>query len=181
MSRIEAAVEANAASIVALGKRVDQITGQQQRNNQDLSVIKGWQTEAVAARNAREIFARLAPNGILMRIFPKDELGAYMSAATRRDFMTKAETDNAGATDFLMEGTDHGGAPVTFAIEVSYTAGRDDINRAVERAPLIAKMLGREAVRPAVAAEIITEAFEEDARTYKVDWAYVPNGNRMMQ
>ena len=95
--------------------------------------------------------------------------------------MTQAEANNAGAIDFLMEGIDHAGAPVMFAVEVSYTAGRDDINRAMERAPLIAKMLGREAVRPAVAAEVITEAFEEDARTYKVAWAYVPNGNRIMQ
>ena len=181
LSRIEAMVEANTTAIAALGKKVDQLTEQQQRNNRDLSVIKGWQTEAVVARNAREIFTRLAPNGILMRIFPKDEIGPYMNAATRHNFMTKAEVDNAGAIDFLMEGTDYAGAPVSFAIEVSYTAGMDDIRRAVERAPLIAKMLGREAVLPAVAAEVISEDFEENARTYKVNWAYVPNGNRMMQ
>ena len=181
MAEIRAMVQANTAAIAAQGERIAWLNEQQQRTNQDMSVIKGWQTEAVVARNAREIFARLAPNGILMRIFPKDELGSYMNAATRNNFMTRAEADNAGAIDFLMEGTDHAGKPVMFAIEVSYTAGMEDIQRAVERAPLIAKMLGRAVVFPAVAAEVISEAFEENARTYKVNWAYVPNGNRIMQ
>ena len=185
LSRIEATVAANATTIAAASeaqdRRIAHLTEQQQRNNQDLSVIKGWQTEAVVARNAQEIFARLAPNGILMRIFPKSEIAFYLSSATRHNFMTKAEVDNAGAIDFLMDGTDHTGAPISFAIEVSYTAGNDDIQRALERAPLIAKLLGREAVLPAVAAEVISEGFEENARTYHVSWAYVPNGNRIME
>ena len=169
-------------SIVAdTGKRLDQLTEQQQRNNQDLSVIKGWQTELVVERNAREIFSRLSPRGSLMRIYPKDELAHYVSRGARHDFITASEGEDAAAIDFLMEGTDHSGAPVIFAVEVSYAAGFSDIERAVKRAPLLTKILGREAVRPAVAAEIITEAFEEDARTYKVSWAYVPNGNRIMQ
>ncbi len=167
--------------VAKIGERVDRLAEQQQRTNQDVSVIKGWQTEAVVARNARDIFARLAPNGILMRMFPKDEMGAYMNAATRNNYMTRDEVDKAGAIDFLMEGTNYEGAPVSFAVEVSYTAGMDDIRRAVERAPLIAKMLGRDVVLPAVAAEVISETFEEDARTYHVHWAYVPNGNSLMQ
>ena len=181
MVRLEGMVEANTAAIAALGKRVDQLTEQQQRNNQDLSVIKGWQTELTVERKAREIFSRLSPQGSLMRIYPKDELAHYVTRGTRQNFITEAEGDDATAIDFLMEGTDYAGAPIMFAVEVSYAAGLTDIERALRRAPLLAKMLGREVVLPAVAAEIISEGFEENARTYKVNWTYVPNGNRIMQ
>ena len=173
--------EANASFIEALGKRVDQLTNQQQRNNQDLSVIKGWQTELAVERNAREIFSRLSPRGSLMRIYPKDELAHYVTRGTRQNFITGAEGEDATAIDFLMEGTDHAGAPVMLAVEVSYAAGRTDIERALRRAPLLAKMLGRDVVLPAVAAETISEAFEEDARTHQINWTHVPNGNRIMQ
>ena len=181
LTRMEAMVEANTAAIAALGERVDQLSEQQQRTNQDMSVIKGWQTELTVERNAGEIFRRLSPRGSLMRIYPKDELAHYISRGTRHDFITAAEGEDATAIDFLMEGTDHTGAPVMFALEVSYTAGSTDIERAVRRAPLLAKMLGRETVLPAVAAEVISERFEESARDYKISWAYVPNGNRIMQ
>ncbi len=181
LTRIEAMVEANTAAIAALGERVDQLSEQQQRTNQDMSVIKGWQTELTVERNAGKIFRRLSPRGSLMRIYPMDELAHYISRGTRHDFITAAEGEDATAIDFLMEGTDHTGAPVMFALEVSYTAGFTDIERAVRRAPLLAKMLGRETVIPAVAAEVISERFEESARDYKISWAYVPNGNRIMQ
>ena len=181
LTRMEAMVEANTAAIAALGERVDQLSEQQQRTNQDMSIIKGWQTEFTVERNAGEIFRRLSPRGSLMRIYPKDELAHYISRGTRHDFITAAEGEDATAIDFLMEGTDHTGAPVMFALEVSYTAGFTDIERAVRRAPLLAKMLGRETVLPAVAAEVISERFEESARDYKISWAYVPNGNRIMQ
>ena len=181
LTRMEAMVEANTAAIAALGERVDQLSEQQQRTNQDMSIIKGWQTEFTVERNAGEIFRRLSPRGSLMRIYPKDELAHYISRGTRHDFITAAEGEDATAIDFLMEGTDHTGAPVMFALEVSYTGGFTDIERAVRRAPLLAKMLGRETVLPAVAAEVISERFEESARDYKISWAYVPNGNRIMQ
>ena len=181
LTRMEAMVEANTAAIAALGKRVDRLTEQQHRTNQDMSVIKGWQTELTVERKAGEIFHRLSPRGSLMRIYPKDELLHYITRGTRGDFITRDEGDDAAAIDFLMEGTDHSGAPVMFAVEVSYTAGLTDIERAVRRAPLLAKMLGRDTVLPAVAAEVISEDFEESARDHKISWAYVPNGNRITQ
>ena len=181
LTRMEAMVAANTVAIAALGERVDQLSEQQQRTDQDMSVIKGWQTELTVERNSGEIFRRLSPRGSLMRIYPKDELAHYISRGTRGDFITQAEGEDAAAIDFLMEGTDHAGAPVMFAVEVSYTAGFTDIERAVRRAPLLARMLGRDVVLPAVAAEVISEGFEESARDYKISWAYVPNGNRIMQ
>ena len=144
MAEIRAMVQANTAAIAAQGERIAWLNEQQQRTNQDMSVIKGWQTEAVVARNAPRDFRSPCAQRHFDAHLPEGRAWApYMNAATRNNFMTRAEADNAGAIDFLMEGTDHAGKPVMFAIEVSYTAGMEDIQRAVERAPLIAKMLGR--------------------------------------
>lgn len=181
LARIEAMIAANAVAIEKQGERIAWLTEQQERTNQDMSVMKGWQTEFTVERNAGEIFRRLSPRGFLMRIYPKYELEQYIGLGTRGSFITQAEGNDAVAIDFLMEGTDHTGAPVMFALEVSYTAGFTDIERAVRRAPLLAKILGRDTVLPAVAAEVISEEFEGRARDYKISWAYVPNGNRIMQ
>ena len=178
--RIEAMVEANTAAIAALGERVDRLTEQQHRTNQDMSVIKGWQTELNVERNAGDVFARLSSNGDLFRLYPREDLSHYIGYGTRAGFVSRAEADKIRAVDFLMEGTDSDGSPVMFAVEVSYTAGYDDIERAVERAPLAARLLGRQVV-PAVAAEVISMEFEEKAQRYGVKWTYVPNGNRIMQ
>lgn len=181
MAEIRAMVQANTAAIAAIGESVDWLTDQQKRTNQDMSVIKGWQTELAVERTAFGIFNRLSSPGILMRIFPKDELVHYTRNGVRRNFITQEEADEATTVDFLMEGVDGSGAPVTFVVEAAYTAGLQDVKRAVERAPLIAKILGREVVIPAVVAEVISQAFEDDARTYKIRWTYVANGNRIMQ
>ena len=169
-------------SIVAnMGKRIDQLTEQQERNNHDLSVIKGWQTELAVERTAFDVFNRLSSFGTLMRIFPKDELLHYTINGARRNYITDEEANKATAIDFLMEGVDGTGAPVMFAIEVSYAAGYDDVGRAIERAPLIKKAIGREVVIPAVVAEVISQDFEDYARINKIRWTYVANGNRISQ
>ena len=181
MADIREIVQSNTTAIAALGERVDGLTEQQQRTNQDMSVIKGWQTELAVERTAFEVFHRLSSLGTMMRIFPKEELIHYTTTGTRWNFITDEEATQATAVDFLMEGVDGSGSPVMFVVEVSYAAGFRDIQRAVERAPLIAKILGREAAIPAVVAEVISQEFEDDARTHKIRWTYVANGNSLMQ
>ena len=68
-----------------------------------------------------------------------------------------------------------------FAVEVSYAAGHDNVRRAVERAPLIKRLMGREVVIPAVAAEIISQDFEDYAGMNKIRWTYVANGHSISQ
>lgn len=167
--------------LASVGERVDWLTEQQHRTNQDMSVIKGWQTEFAVERTAFDVFHRLSSFGTLLRIFPKEELISYTTLGLHRNFITEEEARQASAVDFLMEGIDSSGSPVMFVVEVSYTAGFQDIRRAVDRAPLIAKILGREAVVPSVVAEVISQEFEDDARAHKIRWTYVANGNRMMR
>ena len=180
MADIREIVQSNTAAIAALGKRVDQLTGQQQRTNQEMSTIKGWQTELTVERKADDVFARLSSNGDLFRIYPRPDLKHYIGYGTRAGFVSRAEAAQIQAVDFLMEGSDGDGSPIMFAVEVSYAAGDSDIQRAVERAPLAAKLLGRQ-VLPAVAAEVITTDFEEKAERSGIRWTYVPNGNSLMQ
>ena len=180
LTRIEAMVAANAAAIEKQGERIVWLAEQQERTNQDMSVIKGWQTELNVERNAGDVFARLSSNGDLFRIYPREDLSHYIGYGTRAGFVSRAEADKVRAVDFLMEGTDSDGSPIMLAVEVSYTAGYDDIERAVERAPLVARLLGRQVI-PAVAAEVISMEFEEKAQRHGVKWTYVPNGNRIMR
>ncbi len=166
--------------VARIAERVDGLAEQQQRTNQELSTIKGWQTELTVERKAGDVFARLSSNGDLFRIYPRPDLKHYLGYGTRAGFVSRAEAEKIQAVDFLMEGSDGDGSPVMFAVEVSYTAGDSDIQRAVERAPLAAKLLGRQ-VLPAVAAEVITTDFEEKAQRCGIRWTYVPNGNSLMQ
>ena len=179
MAEIREMVQANTMAIAAIGARVDQLSERQRRTNQDMSVIKDWQTELAVERTAFDVFHRRSRFGALMRIFPKDELIHYTGNGVRRKFITEAEANQAAAVDFVMEGVDGSGAPVTFVVEASYAAGLEAIKRAVARAPLIAKILGREVVIPTVVTEVISQAFEDDARAYKIRWTYVANGNRI--
>ena len=167
--------------LASVSERVDWLTTQQQRTNREMSIIKGWQTELAVERTAHEVFHRLSSLGTLMRLFPKDELVHYTNNGLRRNFITGEEATQASAVDFLMEGVDGSGSPVMFVVEVSYAAGFQDIKRAVERAPLIAKILGREVALPAVVAEVISQEFEDDARAHRIRWTYVANGHSLMQ
>ena len=166
--------------VARIGERVDRLAEQQQRTNQEMSTIKGWQTELTVERKAGDVFARLSSNGDLFRIYPRPDLKHYIGYGTRAGFVFRAEAEKIQAVDFLMEGSDGDGSPIMFAVEVSYAAGDSDIQRAVERAPLAAKLLGRQ-VLPAVAAEVITTDFEEKAQRSGIRWTYVPNGNSLMQ
>ena len=168
------------AIVAKIGERVDQLAEQQHRVNQDMSVIKGWQTELTVERKAGDVFARLSSNGDLFRIYPRPDLKHYIGYGTRAGFISRDEAEKIQAVDFLMEGSDGNGSPIMFAVEVSYTAGDKDIERAAERAPLATKLLGRQ-VLPAVAAEVITLDFEEKAQRCGIRWTYVPNGNSLMQ
>ncbi len=89
--------------------------------------------------------------------------------------MTGDEAIRAEAIDFILEGAASDGAAVMYAVEVSYNAGIDDSNRAIDKAALLSKVLGRE-VRPAVVGEVSAAQFEADATKRNVAYAYISNG-----
>ncbi len=140
----------------------------------DMGVMKGWQTELVVERRARSVFRRLC-GGHLLRIYPDIELQHYIGHNRHAGRLTEDEFIRAGSIDFLLEGTDSGGAAVIYAVEVSYTLGLDDSDRAIDKAALLTAALDRE-VRPAVVGESSTAQFESDAAHRNVAYAYIGNG-----
>ena len=141
----------------------------------DMAIMKSWQTELAVERRAGQVFARLC-GGELLRIYPDGELRHYISQSRRNRSMTRVDADRAESIDFLLEGTDANGAPVIYAVEVSFTAGPDDINRAAQKAALLTRLLGRE-VKPAVVGENFTALFEADAALKNVAYTYIRNGD----
>lgn len=140
----------------------------------DMGVMKGWQTELVVERRARAVFRRLC-GGHLLRIYPDMELQHYIGHNRQAGKLTEDEFVRAGNVDFLLEGTDYDGVAVIYAVEVSYTMGLDDSDRAIDKAGLLTVTLDRE-VRPAVVGESCTAQFEADAARRNVAYAYIGNG-----
>ena len=145
----------------------------------DQAVMKGWQTELVVERRARAIFRRLC-GGNLLRIYPDAELQHYIGYHRHIGLMSEEEFIRAGSADFLLEGTDSHGAAVMYALEVSYTVGVDDSDRAIDKAALLTRALGRE-VRPAVVGETSIAQFEADAAQRNVAYAYIGNGRGILR
>ncbi len=145
----------------------------------DMAVMKGWQTELAVERRAGRVFARLC-GGELLRIYPDSELRHYTSHGRRTGAMSREEVNRAESVDFLLEGTDANGEPVMYAVEVSYTGGPDDSDRAIEKASLLTRLLGRD-VKPAVVGESFTAQFEADASRRNVAYANIRDGGSVIR
>ena len=145
----------------------------------DMAVMKGWQTELAVERRAGRVFARLC-DGELLRIYPDSELRYYVSQSRRTGSVSREEAARAESVDFLLEGADANGEPVIYAVEVSYTGGIDDSDRAIEKAALLTSLLGRD-VKPAVVGESFTAQFEEDAARRNVAYAHIRDGGRVIR
>ena len=150
------------------------------RLTHDVEVMKGWQTELVVERRASSVFRQLCRGGHLLRIYPYGELQHYIGAIRHAGKMTEQEFDQAGSVDFVLEGTDREGNAVMYALEVSFTIGVGDSDRAIGKAELLTRALGRE-VRPAVAGESSTVEFEDDARRRGIAYAYIGNGRDIVR
>ena len=163
------------ACLANMSARLTTVEGDVGSMKDDLAVMKGWQTELAVERRAHQVFARLC-DGELLRIYPQSELRHYTRSARQAGSISRAELAYAESIDFILEGTDAGNAPVMYAAEVSYAAGPDDIDRAVGKAALLARLLGRE-VRPAVIGARFTAEFETAAAQEMVAYTYIHNGD----
>lgn len=168
------------AEQVRMRADIDRLSLGYDKLSQDVGVMKGWQTELVVERRADRVFRQLCQGGRLLRIYPDDELRHYVWGARNAGSMTEQEFDQAGSVDFLLEGTDGDGAAVMYAVEVSFSVGAGDSERAVGKAALLSRVLGRD-VRPGVAGESPTVGFEDDARARGVAYAYIGNGRDIVR
>ena len=168
------------ADIDRMSADIDRLSQGYDKLSQDVGVMKGWQTELVVERRADRVFRQLCQGGRLLRIYPDDELRHYIWGARNAGNMTEQEFDQAGSVDFLLEGTDGEGTAVMYAVEVSFSVGIGDSERAVGKAALLSRVLGRD-VRPGVAGESPSVGFEDDARVRGVAYAYIGNGRDIVR
>lgn len=178
--RMRADIDRMSGDIDRLTQGYDRLTQDFAKMSQDVGVMKGWQTELVVERRADRVFRQLCQGGRLLRIYPDDELRHYVWGARNAGNMTEQEFDQAGAVDFLLEGTDGEGTAVMYAVEVSFSVGAGDSERAVGKAALLSRVLGRD-VRPGVAGESPSAGFEDDARARGVAYAYIGNGRDIVR
>ena len=168
------------ADIDRMSADIDRLSQGYDKLSQDVGVMKGWQTELVVERRADRVFRQLCQGGRLLRIYPDDELRHYVWGARNAGSITEQEFDQAGSVDFLLEGTDGDGAAVMYAVEVSFSVGVGDSERAAGKAALLSRVLGRD-VRPGVAGESPSAGFEDDARARGVAYAYIGNGRDIVR
>ena len=145
----------------------------------DMSVMKGWQTELAVERRVRDVFRRLC-RGHLLRVYPNEELHHYVREQTNAGTMSSDAASRAESIDFLIEGTDASGGAVMYALEVSYTVGVSDCDRALDKAVLLTRLLGRE-VKPAVVGEVFATGFEAYAEGRNVAYTHIGNGNEIVR
>ena len=115
-----------------------------------------------------------------MRVYPNEELHHYVREQTNAGTMSSDAASRAESIDFLIEGTDASGGAVMYALEVSYTVGVRDCDRAVDKAALLTSLLGRE-VKPAVVGEVFATGFEAYAAGRNVAYTYIGNGNDIVR
>ena len=180
LSELKAEQAEMKAEQVRMRADIDRLSQGYDRLSQDVGVMKGWQTELVVERRADRVFRQLCQGGRLLRIYPDDELRHYVWGARNAGNMTEQEFDQAGSVDFLLEGTDGEGTAVMYAVEVSFSVGVGDSERAVGKAALLSRVLGRD-VRPGVAGESPSAGFEDDARARGVAYAYIGNGRDIVR
>ena len=145
----------------------------------EMSVVKGWQTELAVERRARDVFRRLC-RGHLLRFYPDEELHHYVRELTNTGAITRDDASRAESIDFLLEGTDAEGVAVMYAVEVSYTVGVGDCERAIDKAALLTRMLRRE-VKPAVVGEVFTAGFAQAADMQSVAFIHMRTGNEIVR
>ncbi len=159
--RITTLTEAQTAlteAVQLLTKRVDTLS-------QDVGGLKGDLLELRYRDRAPAYFRRLARR---LRVLPAHELDALLDEAVRAGKLTEAEADEVMEADIVARGRRREDeAEVYLVAEVSWGVGPHDVERAAERAALLAK-LGFLTI-PVVAGKVITYEAANLAR-WKKTW-----------
>ena len=159
--RITALVEAQTAltqDVQLLTKRVDTLS-------QDVGGLKGDLLELRYRNRAPAYFRGLAHR---LRTLPDHELDAFLDEAVQAGKLTEAEADQIMEADIVVRGRRReDGAEVYLVVEVSWGVGPHDVERAAERAALLAKT-GLLTI-PVVAGKVITYEAANLAR-WKRTW-----------
>lgn len=156
--------------IDGLTQRMEQLAETQLRMGSDLEQLKGYNLEQRYRERAPAYFSRLLRR---VHALANDELVALLDAAVTQGQLSRDEADAVLQADVVVRGRHwEDGTEVYLVVEVSWGVGLHDVQRAVERASLLAR-LGTPAL-PVVAGFWVTPDAQEPARAMRV-WQ-VTNG-----
>jgi len=147
-----------------LTQRMEQMAETQLRMGSDLEQLKGYNLEQRYLQRAPAYFSR-----ILRRVhaLSNDELVDLLDEAVAQGHLSQDEADALLQADVVVRGRRReDGAEVYLVVEVSWGVGLSDVQRAAERATLLAR-LGTPAL-PVVAGFWITPEAQEPARALHV-------------
>jgi hypothetical protein len=150
--------------IDGLTQRMEQLAETQLRMGSDLEQLKGHNLEQRYRERAPAYFSR-----ILRRVhaLSNDELVALLDAAVTQGRLSEDEADAILQADVVVRGRRReDSTEVYLVVEVSWGIGLHDVQRAAERAALLAR-LGTPAL-PVVAGFWVTPEAQEPVRAFRV-------------
>ena len=150
--------------IDGLTQRMEELAQTQLRMGSDLEQLKGHNLEQRYRERAPAYFSRLLRR---VHALSNDELVALLDAAVTQGQLSKDEADAVLQADVIVRGRRwEDGTEVYLVVEVSWGVGLHDVQRAVERAALLAR-LGTPSL-PVVAGFWVTPEAQEPARALRV-------------
>ena len=150
--RIEEQIAALTEAQTALTSDVQLLTKRVDSLSQDVGYLKGITLELRYRDRAPAYFRRLARR---LRVLPAHELDALLDEAVQAGKLAEAEADEIMEADIVVRGRRREDeAEVYLVAEVSWGVGPHDVERAAERAALLAKA-GLLTI-PVVADKVIT-------------------------
>ena len=153
----EARFEQVEGQIAALIRTVDTV-------RDDVGELKGDSLERRYREKAGAYFGRLLRRA---RVVPDDELNEMLDDAVERGALTEDESDEVTWADAVVRGRRRGDrAQVVAVAEISWGVGVKDVERAVRRADLVAR-LGFTTL-PVVGGKAVTREAAELAREHGV-------------
>lgn len=168
LAQAQVRTEANLAGLAQrmdhLAQRIDALVVQMGRFDGRLGDVIG---EVLEARFARRYGSYFSPLARRLKLVDSSALADLLDDAVQDRSLTDAERDEVLRADLVLTGRQRGAdAPSYFVVEVSAGIGLTDVQRATNRAAILAK-LGQPAVPVVAGGWINAEAFEM-VEAYKV-------------
>jgi len=117
------------------------------RMDKDVSSIKGKWLEMETKKNVHSFFSEYLSD---VKLVGQKKIKKVLSLAVEKGTISKEEMEDVFRLDLIIEGTLLSTKePVLVAVEVSYTICGNDVQRAVKRAKILQKAVGKR-VLPAV-------------------------------
>ena len=147
-----------------LTQRMEQLAETQLRMGSDLERLKGSDLERRYRERAHAYFSRLLRR---THVLSGNELGSLLDEAVLQGQLTEEEADDVLQADVVVRGRRREDrAEVYLVVEVSWGVGLSDVQRASERAALLARTGLR--TLPVVAGFWVTPEAQEPARALQV-------------